>query len=76
MKLATGDWVEHEVYGRVQVSGFLTVSDQIEVNEVQREDEGTILDVSSSVQSDKVQFLDDTGSEHVEPLDYFYEHVN
>jgi hypothetical protein len=71
IQIATGDRIEHEVYGEVEVVGFLTVSDEIEVNELERDGE-RVLDVVTSVQSDKVEFLDNKGRKYEEPLDVFY----
>lgn len=75
IELSTGDKVEHSIYGNVELYGFVSVSDQIEINEVDKENE-TILDVVNSVNGDQVEFLDDDGHKHVEPLKTFYEHAD
>lgn len=75
IEVATGDKLSHEVYGQVQVTGFITVSDEIEINQVERSDK-TEIDVASSVQSENVEFLDKNGRELREPLDTFFEHTN
>lgn len=71
IQIATGDRVDHKVHGEVEVIGFLTISDEVEINELERDGE-RILDVVTSVQSDKVEFLDDKGRKYEEPLDVFY----
>lgn len=73
-KIATGENAHHKVYGKVEVSGFTSVSDEIEINEVEKNG-STHLDVVCSVQTDYVQFLDDQGREHQEPLEQFYENA-
>ena len=75
IQIATGDRFDHEVYGDVEVVGFVTVSDEVEVNELQK-DGGRYLDVVCSVQTDYVEFIDDQGREHQEPLEQFYDHAN
>lgn len=72
MKYYTGDRVSHEVYGEIEITGFRTISDEIELY-ITEEDE--IQDVVSTVQSDKVEFIDTEGQMHVEPLNYFVKHT-
>lgn len=74
VNLTTGENVQHSVYGEVELYGFLTVGDEIEINEVDGES-GTQLDVVTTVKSDQIEFLDDDGRKHVEPLETFYEHA-
>lgn len=74
VNLTTGENVQHSVYGEVELYGFLTVGDEIEINEVDGES-GTQLDVVTTVKSDQIEFLDDDGKKHVEPLETFYEHA-
>jgi hypothetical protein len=74
-EISTGDRVEHEVYKTVEIYGFITVSDEVEVHEIEK-DEETVLDVSSSIQSMKIEFLDQNGEKHVEPLKMFYAQTN
>lgn len=75
IEIATGDRVEHEVYGEVEVVGFTTVSDEIELNTLER-DGKTVLDIASSVQDDKVEFIDNEGRMYSVPLRVFYENVD
>lgn len=75
IELSSGDQLTHKVYGQVQVTGFITVSDEIEINQVERSDQ-TELDIASSVQSENVEFLDNDGRELREPLDTFFEHTD
>lgn len=74
VNLTTGENVQHSVYGEVELYGFLTVGDEIEINEVDGES-GTQLDVVTTVKSDQIEFLDDNGRKHIEPLETFYEHA-
>lgn len=74
IEIATGDSFHHKVYGEVQIVGFISVSDEIEINELERNGE-THLDVVCSVQTDYVEFIDDEGREHQEPLEKFYNHT-
>lgn len=75
IQIATGENFQHKVYGDVEVVGFVTVSDEVEINELERE-EGRHLDIVCSVQTDYVEFLDDQGREHQEPLEQFYDHAD
>lgn len=75
IQIVTGDKAHHDVYGRVEVVGFTSVSDEIEINELERDGE-RYLDVVSSVQTDYVEFLDNEGREHQEPLEQFYNHAD
>lgn len=72
INLSTGDNVMHSQYGEVELHGFISVSDEIEINEIERDNE-TILDVVSSVNGDRVEFLDSDGKKYAEPLDVFCE---
>jgi hypothetical protein len=74
VNLKTGENVQHSVYGEVELYGFLTVGDEIEIYEVEKEGD-TKLDVVTTVNSDQVEFLDQKGKKHVEPLETFYEHA-
>lgn len=74
IQISTGDSFEHTVYGDIEVTGFITVSDEIEINELERNGSRE-LDVVCSVQSDNVLFIDTEGREHKEPLENFYDHV-
>jgi len=72
--LTTGETFEHDVYGTIEISGFRTVGDELELSEVETDEEETMLDPVMTVQDDKVEFIDATGSSYVEPLTKFYEH--
>lgn len=74
IQIAAGEGFDHEVCGNIEIVGFVSVSDEIEVNEVEKDGE-RYLDVVCSVQGDYVEFIDDEGSEHKEPLEQFYDHV-
>lgn len=74
IELVTGETVEHSVYGEVELYGFKSIGDAIEINELDRDGE-TKLDVVLSVNGDAVEFLDTNGSKHQEPLSDFYEHI-
>jgi hypothetical protein len=75
LELSTGDKLQHNVYGQIEVTGFITISDEIEINEVEKNGSEE-LDIVSSVQSENVEFLDESGRELREPLDTFFEHTN
>lgn len=72
--ISTGDSLHHEVYGEVELVGFKSVSDEIEINELNRGGE-VQLDVVCSVQTDYVEFLDSKGRKYQEPLRKFYSHT-
>ena len=74
LNLQAGDNIEHEVHGEVQLTGFSSVGDEVEIDEVERDGERE-LDVVMSVVGDKVEFLDTNGREHVEPLDSFFDSI-
>jgi len=73
--IKTGDSFHHEHYGDIEVVGFASVSDEIEINELEREGERH-LDIVCSVQTDYVDFIDRQGREGREPLPEFYDSVD
>lgn len=73
--ITTGDRFYHEHHGDIEVVGFASVSDEIEINELERDSERH-LDVVCSVQTDYVDFIDGQGREGREPLPEFYDNVN
>lgn len=75
IQIKTGDKANHKVYGDVEIVGFKSVSDEVEINELEKNGE-TYLDVVCSVQTDYVEFIDNQGQKHQEPLDKFYQHAN
>lgn len=74
IEFITGETVEHSIYGEIELYGFKSIGDAIEINELNREGE-TVLDVVLNVNGDAVEFLDSNGSKHQEPLSDFYEHI-
>lgn len=74
-ELVSGQEVQHKVYGDVELYGFVSVGDTIEVAEL-TDDPDRTLDVVLSVNAQKVEFLDENGHKHVEPLELFYEHAD
>lgn len=71
--LSTGEKLEHSVYGQIELTGFRSVGDEIEITDVGAEE--TVLDPVLTVQSNEVEFIDNSGSQHVEPLLDFYKHA-
>jgi len=57
-----------------ELVGFKSVSDEIEINELNKGGE-VQLDVVCSVQTDYVEFLDSKGRKYQEPLREFHSHT-
>ena len=71
INLQTGQTVEHRVYGSVELTGFNSVADEVDISVI---DEDT-LDPIMHVQEESVEFVDQDGSTHTEPLTDFYKHA-
>lgn len=73
--LATGQKMTHEVYGEIELAGFISVGSELHLNVIQDETE-TTLDPVQQVNATKVEFLTKSGTKHMESLDNFYKHTD